>query len=269
MAHIVRRRLGTAAIGRQLARLHTAYGFRLDRIAPNRETVRQNKGKLAHRGHGLVHAEAVVYKLIDEHTGGDERLLVFRGLLLLLPGPLGAFARLAPYHERIGGKIIKGTCKFRIDQRHITIGGGKQGPVFQRLGIAVEIFLQARGIKAAGMGIDASGKRAQRLRQSRFAAGIEAWQCFRRRHHTDGLCILAAPLAGHIEKGHLIDLIAPEFHAHRFAFRGGKHIQYAAPTGKLTRTFHLVAGLIARAQQTILHVLNGDGIAPAERKRRI
>ena len=74
-------------------------------------------------------------------------------------------------------------------------------------------------------------------------------------------------LGGHIEHAHGVQLVIPEFAAHRLLHGGREHVQYAAPQSELAGALHLLAADVARADQPrrqLLHRIafagfQGDG----------
>ena len=57
------------------------------------------------------------------------------------------------------------------------------------------------------------------------------------------------PLGRHVEGAHGVQLVAPEFTAHRLLHGRGKYVQYPAPQGELTGAFHLLAADVSAADQ--------------------
>ena len=98
---------------------------------------------------------------------------------------------------------------------------------------------------------------AERLR----AAARECWQRLRRGEDGALLYLLGAALVGDVEMTHGVNVVAPEFYAHRLALSGGEKVKYPAAAGELPLPLHLIAAAVAAADERILHDLYGAAAA--------
>ena len=79
---------------------------------------------------------------------------------------------------------------------------------------------------------------------------------------------IAAPLGAHVEAGHGVDVVAPEFDAGGLGIGGGEEVQDAAAPRVLAGALHLLAAGIAAADQGLLRLLERAACAVADLIRR-
>ena len=253
-AYVLRRGLGGTGIGGQLLGAEAGQRPGLD-------------GVTAH-GEGVGHVEGVVFQGLEQRFRAQQEAVGAHGdlapalqlldilphLLAEIPGPLGAAAGLIQKDHGVFRDVIQ-TAGHRVDHRQVAVRIAHTQARAQPLCVGAEGGRHGGGVFAAALPGVFFGKSIDLPAEAFHAAGAQLRQGLRRRQDDAALHVLAAALGGDIEIAHGVNVVPPELDAHRLPLPGGEEVQNAAPAGELARTFHLLRGLIAAAQQGLFHFL--------------
>ena len=255
---ILRRGLGIARVGGKLLGRNAEKRLRLEASSAEGEGIARIEGEALQFLPDLIRRETEALRLEGAESVPLQGAKVLSQLLPVFLCHLAAAGRLIHKDDRVLRDIVKPGCR-RIEQReppvqirHIKLiaeflrvlpercghfpGRGAAPPLLIPLGQF--LHLPAQGFRPAGC----QGR--QRLRRGKNSA-------FR-----DGL---VTALTGDVEIPHGVDLIAPEFHAHRLFLRRGKEVEDSAAARKLAGALHLFRALISAADEGLFQVLDGIG----------
>ena len=176
--------------------------------------------------------------------------------------PLADPSALAHAEDGVLRQIVQRRGLFRIHRRQIPVAAVGGDALPQCVGVGLQLPQQRLGVFFF-----------LQLFTRRFQRGGGFLRCVRapEGQHLSGrqqqrfLQIMHTPLGGHIEDPHGVQLVVPEFAAHRLLHSGGKHIQYPAPQGKLTGALHLLAADVARRRQPGRQRLDGVALPHLQR----
>ena len=246
MGHVGGRRLQRAAVGTQLPGGDLQKLSRRQQIPAGGQAVHLAQGEAGQSGRRLPLRQGKL-----THGRGHEAVLRRRGhVLLQLPQPalqpLADPSALAHAHDGILRQIVQGRGLFRVHRRQIPVAAVGGDPLPQGVGVALQLPQQRLGIR---LSFQLLCRRFQRggglLRRVRRPEG---------QHLTGGqqqrlVQVVDAPLGGHVKGAHGVQLIVPEFAAHRLLHGGGEHVQDPAPQGELAGALHLLAADVARRRE--------------------
>ena len=254
--HVLGGCLGAAGIGGELLCRDACEGPGRERGPAHGEGVGHVQREIRETPHHVVPAEIEILRVQGHLAPLLQLPQVLLQLLLEIPGPLGAAGGLLQHQQGVLRQIVQGRGH-GIDEGEVAVRVGHQYPAPQPVRVGAEgggqrgrVFAAALFGKALCGVFDLPG-------QGLHAPQGQAGQGLRRGQDGAALHALRAALRAHVEAAHGVDVVPPEFHAHRLRVRGGEKVQDAATAGELSRALHLLAAGIAAAQQGVLHVLDG------------
>ena len=152
-------------------------------------------------------------------------------------------ALVTQYHKGVLGKMIYGSCHFRIDERHVTVRCGVKHVIFVFFQIPFQCldqrFVEILSPLLTGDQIPKVG--AKTLQSFRVKLRL----AFANGKHGDALYVFCTALGVGIKISHGVQLIAKEFSPKRHVGGGGVDIQNATAESILTGTFHHAATAVA------------------------
>ena len=160
-------------------------------------------------------------------------------------------------------QIRRGSRKFRVNQRHVSVSAGEKRLVFKRLAVLLQCFDQRLigrfpALLARDDGTQISAQTGYSLRmQMRLRFGHRQEDCL--------VSVFRAPLCDGVEIAHGVQFVAEKLRAQRLFLRGGIHVQNAAAQRELSHALDQTCTGIARPGQAADEIRHAVFCADPER----
>ena len=260
--------LQIAAVGRELLGDHVQNDGRLHRLREGggKEGFQEESGPVGNGGADVLPAPDKVAELACQDPALEQAVKLEAEVLLPGVGGAAEVAVVAEDRDPVGGQVVGGGGKVRVDQAHIAVACPEGRAALQLLPVRLQRFHQLRvGLLAPLL---AGKQAAQVLAETFHAARMEHGKGLSHGKKDDLIQILGPALGQRVEAAHGIQLVTEEFQADRVVGGGTEDVQDAAAHGKLAHALDQVAAAVARLKQAGGQGVGRAGIAQTERNRR-
>ena len=263
--NVLGRGLDRACVRRQLLCRDARERFRLHGVAPDGECVGHVQRVLGQDIRQLIPAYAERRCVGRDHAAFDKLAQIVAELLCKALCPVRASGRLVEENHRLLGYVVRARGLF-VQKRHVSVGVFDLNILLEPLDIRAQVLLKLPQLLRAFVPCAFIRDGAQCVRKRLRSAGSERHKALCRREYSTKFDAFRSALGLYVEKAHAVDIVAPEFNAHRLGIRRREKVDYSAAPGKLACALDLLAAGVAAAQKRRLQLLGRAWLAVFDRE---